>query len=84
MKSTFSILGIITLLIASFCFPPTGSTQQKSDQNSLTKDISLSHIDGNTTLNLDFSKHLGLTGAEIKKLADSLSIGVLEKTPDYF
>ena len=81
MKVTFSILGIITLLIAVLCFPPTGSTQQKSDENSITKDISLTHIDGNTTLNLDFSKHLGLTDAEIKKLAASLSIGITEKTP---
>ena len=71
----------MTLLIIFLCFPITGSTQQKSDKNSFTKDISLSHVDGNTTLNLDFSKHLDLTGAEVKKLADSLSIGVLEKTP---
>ncbi len=82
MKTSFSILSSITLLIICLFFPLTGSTQQQPNENPITKDISLTHIDGNTTLNLDLSKHLGLTNAELKKLADSLSIGVLEKTPD--
>ncbi len=82
MKTSFSILSSITLLIICLFFPLTGLTQQQPNENSITKDISLTHIDGNTTLNLDLSKHLGLTGAELKKLAENLSIGVLEKTPD--
>lgn len=81
-KATFSIVVIISFVLVYLCIPLTGSTQQISDEKSITTDIALTHIDGNTTLNLDLSTHLGLTNAEIKNLADSLSIGVLEKTPD--
>ena len=83
VKATFLIVGIISLVLVlvCLCIPLTGSTQQKSGENSITKDISLAHIDGNTTLNLDLVTHLGLTDVEIRNLADSLSIGVLGKTP---
>ena len=81
MKATFSVVGIISLVLVCLCIPLTGSTQQELNENRITKDISLTHIDGNTTLSLDLSKHLGLTNAELKKLADSLSIGVLETIP---
>lgn len=78
-KVTFSIIGIISLVLIGLCIPITGSTQQKSVEDLITKDISLTHIDGNTTLNLNLTTHLGLTDADVKKLENSLYMGVLEK-----
>jgi len=82
MKIMISSIGIIALLIVGMYISTTGFAQQKPDENSITKDILLTHIDGNTTLNLDLSKHIGLTSTEIKKLIDNLSLGMAEKAPD--
>lgn len=77
-KVTFPIIGVITLLIVGLCIPIAICAQQKPNETSITKDISLTHVDGSATLTLDLSKHLGLTTNEIKKLANSLSIGMIE------
>lgn len=77
-KATFPIIGSIALLIVGSCILTTSFAQQKPNENTITKDISLTHIDGGATLTLDLSKHLGLTTNEIKKLANSLSIGMIE------
>ena len=81
-KATFPIIGVITLLIAGLCLPTASFAQQKSNETSITKDISLPHIDGGATLTLSLSKHLGLTANEMKKLANSLSIGMIENVTD--
>lgn len=71
-------IAAIALLLVGMCISMTGIAQQKPNENSITKDISLTHIDSNTTLNLDLSKHLGLTAAGIKKLTNALSIDKTE------
>ncbi|MDE0317970.1 MAG: hypothetical protein OXM61_24075 [Candidatus Poribacteria bacterium] len=81
-KATFPIIGFIALLIVGLCIPTTSFAQQKSNETSITKDISLTHIDGGATLTLDLSKHIGLTTNEIKKLANSLSIGMIDNVAD--
>ena len=81
-KVAFPIIGVIALLIAGLCVPTASFAQQKPNETSITKDISLTHIDGGKTLTLDLSKHLGLTTNEIKKLANSLSIGMIENEVD--
>ena len=81
-KVAFPIIGVTVLLIVGLCIPTTSFAQQKPNENSITKDISLTHIDGGKTLTLDLSKHLGLTANEIKKLANSLSIGMIDNIAD--
>jgi hypothetical protein len=82
VKATFSIISVIALLIAGLCVPTISFAQQKPNETSITKDISLTHVDGGKTLTLDISKHLGLTTNEIKKLANSLSIGMIDNVAD--
>lgn len=82
IKVTFPIIGFITLLIVGLCILTTSFAQQKPNETSITKDISLTHVDGGKTLTLDLSKHLGLTTNEIKKLANSLSIGMIDNVAD--
>ena len=56
-KVAFPIIGVIALLIAGLCVPTASFAQQKPNETSITKDISLTHIDGGKTLTLDLSKH---------------------------
>ncbi len=81
-KTTFPIIGGITLLIVGLCVPTISFAQQKPNETSITKDISLTHVDGGETLTLDLSKHLDLTTNEIKKLANSLSVGMIDNVAD--
>lgn len=81
-KITFPIIGLFALLIVGLCIPTTSFAQQKPNETSITKDISLTHVDGGKTLTLDLSKHIGLTTNEIKKLANSLSIGMIDNVAD--
>lgn len=81
-KATFPIIGFIALLIVGLCIPTTSFAQQKPHETSITKDISLTHVDGGKTLTLDLSKHIGLTTNEIKNLANSLSIGMIDNVAD--
>ena len=82
IKVTFPIIGFIALLIVGLCILTTSFAQQKPNETSITKDISLTHVDGGKTLTLDLSKHLGLTANEIKKLANSLSIEMIDNVAD--
>ena len=78
-KITFSIISFVVLLIASLSFS-TSVFAQQALENSITKDIPLTHthIDGNSRLMLDLSKDLGFTAGEIGKLLNTLSVSAEE------
>ena len=76
-KITFSIISFVILLIASLSFS-TSVFAQQAPENSITKDIPLTHIDGDGVLTLYLSKDLGLTTAEVVELVNALSVSAGE------
>ena len=76
-KITFSIISFVILLIASLGIP-TSVFAQQAPENSITKDIPLTHIDGDGVLTLYLSKDLGLTAAEVVELVNALSVSAGE------
>ena len=78
-KITFSAIGLVMLLIASLGIP-TSVFAQQALENSITKDIPLTHthIDGDGKLMLDISKDLEFTAGEIGKFVSTLSVSAGE------
>lgn len=79
-KVTFTIIGIIAILMIGLCIPTANFAQEKPKENSITKNIMLPHhIDGGTTIMLDLSRHIGLTDDETKRLTNALSVKQTDK-----
>lgn len=76
-KITFSIISFVMLLMVSLSFS-TSVFAQQTPENSITKDIPLTHIDGDGRLMLDLSKDLGFTAGEIGRLLNTLSVSAGE------
>ena len=78
-KITFSIISFVMLLTASLSYP-TSVFAQQALENSITKDIPLTHphIDGDGVLTLNLSKDLGLTADEIVEFVNALSVSAGE------
>lgn len=76
-KITFSAIGLVMLLIASVGIP-TSVFAQQTLENSITKDIPLTHIDGDGVLMLNLSKDLGLTADKVVELVKALSVSAGE------
>ena len=78
-KITFSAIGLVMLLIGSLGIPTLVFAQQTSE-NSITKDIPLTHthVDGDGKLMLDLSKDLEFTAGEIGKFVNTLSVSAGE------
>ncbi|MCY3553510.1 MAG: hypothetical protein OXH39_23890 [Candidatus Poribacteria bacterium] len=78
-KITFSTISFVMLLIASLSFS-TSVFAQQALENSITKDIPLTHphIDGDGVLTLDLSKDLGLTADKVVEFVNALSVSAGE------
>lgn len=80
----FPIFNIFVLLIVGICVCSIAFAQQKPNENTLTKDITFSHVDGGKKITLDASKHLDLNSDEIEKLIKVLSVSQIENIDTSF